>query len=295
MGPTTKAISVTGGITFEELAAHYRVQALGLMAGGADYLLLETCQDTRNVKAGLIGIERAFEESGWRLPVAVSVTIEPTGTMLAGQDAEALAVSLVHADLLYVGLNCATGPALMADHLRTLSSSAAPASPASPTPACPTRRASTARAPRSSAKSSGASSTRAGSTWSAAAAARPTRTSPPSPTWRASAGRGRCRTTSARWSRGSRRSSSTADNRPLLVGERTNVLGSAGFKELVAAGDFEGAAEVGRAQVRAGAQVLDVCLQDPDRDELADVERLPRPAGARGQGAADDRLDRRRG
>jgi 5-methyltetrahydrofolate--homocysteine methyltransferase len=121
MGPTTKAISVTGGITFEELIEHFRVQALGLMAGGADYLLLETAQDTRNVKAGLIGIEQAFDQAGWKIPVAVSVTIETTGTMLGGQDAEALAVSLLHADLLYVGLNCATGPDLMADHLRTLS------------------------------------------------------------------------------------------------------------------------------------------------------------------------------
>ena len=64
------------------------------MAGGADYLLLETCQDTRNVKAGLLGIERRLRRAGWQLPVAVSVTIETTGTMLAGQDAEALAVSL---------------------------------------------------------------------------------------------------------------------------------------------------------------------------------------------------------
>src|SRR5581483_28831 len=121
MGPTTKAISVTGGVTFEGLCDHYRVQALGLMAGGADYLLLETAQDTRNVKAGLVGIDAAFAQAGWRIPVAVSVTIETTGTMLAGQDAEALAVSLLHADLLYVGLNCATGPELMRDHVRTLS------------------------------------------------------------------------------------------------------------------------------------------------------------------------------
>lgn len=64
MGPTTKAISVTGGVGFEELRDHFAVQALGLMAGGADYLLLETCQDTRNVKAGLIGVERAFERAG---------------------------------------------------------------------------------------------------------------------------------------------------------------------------------------------------------------------------------------
>ena len=121
MGPTTKAISVTGGITFEGLIENFRVQALGLMAGGADYLLLETAQDTRNVKAGLIGIERAFAQAGWKIPVAVSATIETTGTMLGGQDAEALAVSLLHADLLYVGLNCATGPDLMTDHVRTLS------------------------------------------------------------------------------------------------------------------------------------------------------------------------------
>jgi 5-methyltetrahydrofolate--homocysteine methyltransferase len=64
----------------------------------------------------------------------------------------------------------------------------------------------------------------------------------------------------------------TADNRPLLVGERTNVLGSRAFKGKIAGGDFEAAAEIGRAQVRSGAQVLDVCLQDPDRDELSDVE-----------------------
>ena len=94
MGPTTKAISVTGGIAFEGLIENFRVQALGMMAGGADYLLLETAQDTRNLKAGLLGIEQAFAAAGWRIPVAVSATIETTGTMLAGQDAEALAISL---------------------------------------------------------------------------------------------------------------------------------------------------------------------------------------------------------
>src|SRR5690606_26001534 len=113
-------ISVTGGVTFGELRDGFRVQALGLLAGGVDYLLLETAQDTRNVKAGLLGIEDAFAELGWRVPVAVSATIELSGTMLAGQDAEALVVSLAHADLLYVGLNCATGPELMRDHVRTL-------------------------------------------------------------------------------------------------------------------------------------------------------------------------------
>ena len=64
------------------------------MAGGADYLLIETSQDTRNVKAALLGCERAFDKLKERIPVAVSGTIEPTGTMLAGQSVEALATSL---------------------------------------------------------------------------------------------------------------------------------------------------------------------------------------------------------
>ena len=61
------------------------------------------------------------------------------------------------------------------------------------------------------------------------------------------------------------------DNRPVIVGERTNVLGSRKFKRLIAEGKFEAAAEIARAQVKSGAQVIDVCLQDPDRDEIADV------------------------
>ncbi len=85
MGPTTKAITVTGGVTFDELIGHFRTQAAGLLAGGADVLLLETTQDTRNLKAGLIGVQEAFGEIGWSVPIMVSVTIEPMGTMLAGQ------------------------------------------------------------------------------------------------------------------------------------------------------------------------------------------------------------------
>jgi len=123
MGPTTKAISVTGGVTFEQLVSHFQAQASGLIEGGADYLLVETSQDTRNIKAAILGIGRAFEELGEKIPVAVSGTIEPMGTMLAGQSVEALAVSLEHLDLLYLGLNCATGPEFMTDHIRSLAAS----------------------------------------------------------------------------------------------------------------------------------------------------------------------------
>ena len=275
MGPTTKAISVTGGVTFEELQEHFRIQALGLMAGGADYLLLETCQDTRNVKAGLLGIERAFEEAGWRLPVAVSATIEPTGTMLAGQDAEALAVSLNHldgADLLYLGLNCATGPDLMTDHVRTLAELARARVACVPNAGLPDEEGRYTLTAEALATTVGSFVERGwinlvggccGTTTDhvAALAERVAGARPRSVPHHHRA-----------FVSGLEAVELTDDNRPLLVGERTNVLGSRKFKRLIAEGAFEEAAEVGRAQVNAGAQVIDVCLQDPDRDEVADVE-----------------------
>mgnify|MGYP001164619981 FL=1 len=121
MGPTTKALSVTGGTTFEELVDAYEEQAIGLIKGGVDILLLETSQDMRNVKAAYIGMERAEEKLGKKLPLIVSGTIEPMGTTLAGQTIESFYISLEHMNPTVVGLNCATGPEFMRDHLRSLS------------------------------------------------------------------------------------------------------------------------------------------------------------------------------
>ena len=234
--------------------------------------MLETCQDTRNIKAGMLAIERAFIEAGWRLPVAVSVTIEATGTMLAGQDAEALAISLAHLDLLYLGLNCATGPELMAEPLRTLSELAHTRIACVPNAGLPDEDGLYTEGPEVFADVFGRFLDEG---------------------WLNLVG-GCCGTTAAhvatltRLVEGRRprpiphhqRSlisgiegvELTAENRPLLVGERTNVLGSRKFKKLIKAGEWERGAEVGRAQARAAAQVLDVCMQDPDRDEIADVE-----------------------
>ena len=121
MGPTTKTLSVTGGIAFEELINHYEEQARGLIDGHVDALLLETSQDLLNVKAGFIGIEQAFEKTGVTLPLMISGTIEPMGTTLAGQSIEAFYISIEHMNPISVGLNCATGPEFMQDHIRTLS------------------------------------------------------------------------------------------------------------------------------------------------------------------------------
>ncbi|HYH45826.1 MAG TPA: homocysteine S-methyltransferase family protein, partial [Thermoanaerobaculia bacterium] len=272
MGPTTRAISVTGNVTFEELRENYRVQAAGLMAGGADYLLLETVQDTRNVKAGLLGIEEAFTAAGWRLPVAVSVTIETTGTMLAGQDAEALAVSLLHLDLLYVGLNCATGPELMADHVRTLSEICRTRVACVPNAGLPNEDGLYTEGPEVFHRVlgryldagwlnlvGGCCGTTAAHVATLAELVRG-RAPRPIPEHRRAL------------ISGLEAVELTADNRPLFVGERTNVLGSRKFKRLIQEKQWEAAAEVGRAQVKASAQALDICLQDPDRDETADME-----------------------
>ena len=272
MGPTTKALSVTGGVTFEGLVENFRVQALGLMAGGVDYLLLETCQDTRNVKAGLLGVEAAVREAGWSVPLAVSATIEATGTMLAGQDAEALAVSLLHADLLYLGLNCATGPERMRDHVRTLAELARTRIACVPNAGLPDEEGRYRESPEEVA---GVLQEYAEEGWvdlvggccgttpaHVQALVEAVRDLPA----RVPGDHSRC------FVSGIEAVELTEDNRPLLVGERTNVLGSRRFKELVEEGEWERAAEVGRGQVRGGAQVLDVCLQDPEREEISDME-----------------------
>ena len=271
MGPTTKAMTVTGGVTFDEMIGHYRVQALGLLAGGADVLLLETTQDTRNLKAGLIGLEQAFAETGWRVPIMVSATIEPMGTMLAGQAVDAFYTSVMHAPLLSVGINCATGPEFMTDHIRSLSALAKTLTSCYPNAGLPDADGKYSETPDSIARElsrfmregwvnivggcCGTTPAHIRKLAAAAEAFKPRRVPIHNKTLMS----------------GIESLEVDVDNRPVLVGERTNVLGSRLFKRLVAEGKFETAAEIGRTQVKNGAQIIDVCLQDPDRDEAADV------------------------
>jgi 5-methyltetrahydrofolate--homocysteine methyltransferase len=271
MGPTTKAITVTGGATFEEMIAHYRAQAIGLLSGGADLLILETVQDTRNLKAGLIGIEQAFAEVGWRVPVSVSVTIEPMGTMLAGQAVDAVWAATSHAPLLSIGLNCATGPEFMTDHLRTLSGLAKTPVSCYPNAGLPDVD---GRYPETPEKLARQLTRFLDEGWLNIVGGC-CGTTPAHIEMVAAAADGRKPRRPAIHDRvflsGIEALEITEENRPVLVGERTNVLGSRKFKRLVADGQFDAAAEIARAQVKGGAQVIDVCLQDPDRDETADV------------------------
>jgi 5-methyltetrahydrofolate--homocysteine methyltransferase len=119
MGPTTKLPSL-GHITFRDMAEAYRIQARGLVEGGVDLLSVETCQDILQAKAALFGIFEYFAESRRKIPVIVSVTIETTGTMLLGTEVSAALVSLEPFDVDIIGMNCATGPMEMSDHVRVL-------------------------------------------------------------------------------------------------------------------------------------------------------------------------------
>jgi len=276
IGPTTKAISVTGGVTFTELVQTFGEQARGLLEGGVDLFFIETCQDTRNTKAALIAVSEAFADAGARRPVVVSGTIEPTGTMLGGQTADAFLASIEHADLLAVGLNCATGPDLMTDHLRTMCEQARVAMSCFPNAGLPDEDGYYPETPDSL----------------AAALERFVDAG-----WLNIVG-GCCGTTDAhiaaiahmvegRKPRGGfsgrpQRAVYTGielvepdeDNRPLLVGERTNVIGSKLFRELVAAGEWDEATEIARRQVKSGAQVIDVCLQSTEGDEIEAVREV---------------------
>jgi 5-methyltetrahydrofolate--homocysteine methyltransferase len=272
MGPTTKAITVTGGVTFEGLQDTYYVQAKGLVEGGVDLLLVETSQDTRNIKAALLAIERLSKELGASIPFIISVTIEPMGTMLAGQTVEAMWASLRHAHPLAFGMNCATGPEFMTDHIRTLSALTGEFVSCYPNAGLPNEEGKYLETPTSLAAQLERFVNHG---------------------WLNIVG-GCCGTTEkhiralAQMVEGKKPRVRPAEShravysgietieaeestRPLLVGERTNVIGSRLFKNLVAEEKWEEATEIARRQVKGGAHIVDVCLQSTERDEKQDI------------------------
>ena len=120
MGPTTKLPSL-GHVHFDVLRQSFSEQAEGLLRGNIDLLMVETCQDVLQIKAALGGIEDAFARTGQRRPLVVSVTMEATGTMLVGSDIAAVVSILEPFPIDVLGLNCATGPDLMKEHICHLS------------------------------------------------------------------------------------------------------------------------------------------------------------------------------
>jgi 5-methyltetrahydrofolate--homocysteine methyltransferase len=274
IGPTTKAMSVTGGVTFEELTDQFRLQVLGLLEGGVDYLLIETCQDTRNIKACFIGCETAMREAGVEVPMALSVTIEAMGTMLAGQSIESLLASVAHKNLLYLGLNCATGPEFMTDFIRSLAESSPFPVACVPNAGLPDENGCYLETPPMVAGVlsrfldrgwlnvvGGCCGTHAGhiKALTELVAGKPPHV--PHPPQRS-------------FVSGIDFLEITDEMRPLIVGERTNVIGSRKFKKLICEEKFDEASDIARAQIKSGASILDVCLANPDRDEMTDMRKF---------------------
>jgi 5-methyltetrahydrofolate--homocysteine methyltransferase len=274
MGPGTRTITVTANVTFDEVREGYYRQARALIEGRVDALLLETCQDTLNVKAAAIGVKQALAEAGVTLPLMISGTVEPMGTMLAGQGVDALYASVEHLGLFSIGLNCATGPEFMTDHLRTLSEVATCFVTVYPNAGLPDEHGHY----EETAESLALKMRRfVDESWvnvvGGCCGTTPDHTRALARLVEGRAPR-RPRTDRAPAVSGIEAVYPSDDVRPIIVGERTNVIGSRRFKELVVEEKFEEASEIGRAQVRGGAQVLDVCLANPDRDEAADIDRL---------------------
>ncbi len=272
IGPTTRSLTLAGGIGFGELVEAYRVEVEGLADGGVDVLLIETAQDPLNMKAALV----ACREAAPGIPVAVSATLEAGGTTLGGQTIEAVAVTVAPYEPLWVGINCSTGPGPMREHVRALAALTASFVAVVPNAGMPDAAGRYREGPEEVARVLGEF---AAAGWvnllggccgttpehiralRAVADAHPPRRPPAAD---------RC------WIAGGVAVRLRQERPPLLVGERTNVLGSRRFREAVEAGRWAEAAEIGRAQVRRGAQALDVCVAAPGADEAARLTAVVR-------------------
>ncbi|WP_288235036.1 methionine synthase [uncultured Prochlorococcus sp.] len=120
IGPTTK-LPTLGHIDFDELKQSYKEQIYGLIDGGVDLLLIETCQDVLQIKSALLASKEILESKNIDIPLMVSITMETTGTMLVGSDIASALTILEPFNIDILGLNCATGPEQMKEHIKYLS------------------------------------------------------------------------------------------------------------------------------------------------------------------------------
>jgi 5-methyltetrahydrofolate--homocysteine methyltransferase len=278
IGPGTK-LPTLGHVSFAALRDAYQANAAGLLAGGSDTLIIETCQDLLQAKAAIVGAKRAIADAGLADVLLIAqVTIETTGAMLLGSEIGAALTALEPLGIDMIGLNCATGPAEMSEHLRYLAAHS--------------------RVPLSCMPNAGLPElTAAGAFY------------PVTPDELATAHEafvsefglamvgGCCGTTPEHLAEVSARLADRAltrrrprpepgiaslyqhvpfrqDTAFLAIGERTNANGSRAFREAMIAGDFDGCVEIARAQTRDGAHLLDLCVDYVGRDGVADMTEL---------------------
>ncbi|MSR45100.1 MAG: methionine synthase [Phycisphaerales bacterium] len=279
MGPGTKLITL-GQATWASMSDSYREQARGLIDGGADCLMIETCQDLLQIKCAVTACLEAIEAAKRTtrdMPILVSVTMETTGTMLLGSDIAAVVNALRPLPIASLGLNCATGPVEMTPHLAYLSQSWDRPFSVVPNAGLPILVEGRTEYPlqpldftiamRRFLEEFGAHIVGGccGTTPAHIAALRSAvpvagvRT-PRAVTIAAPA----CSSLYAQ-------TEFRQDNSFLIVAERTNANGSRKFKTLLDAEDWDGLASMAKEELRDGSHVLDVCVDFVGRDGVRDM------------------------
>ncbi|MGI5354285.1 methionine synthase [Streptomyces sp. CA-252508] len=277
MGPGTK-LPTLGHVAYGTLRAAYQQNAEGLIAGGADALLVETTQDLLQTKAAILGARRALEIAGLDLPLICSVTVETTGTMLLGSEIGAALTALEPLGIDMIGLNCATGPAEMSEHLRYLARHSRVPLSCMPNAGLPVLGKDGAHYPLTAPELADAQE----------AFVRE---------YGLSLVGGCCGTTPEHLRQVVERvrGLTPAERRPhpepgaaslyqtvpfrqdtayMAIGERTNANGSKKFREAMLEGRWDDCVEMARDQIREGAHMLDLCVDYVGRDGVADMEEL---------------------
>ncbi|GGV25119.1 methionine synthase [Streptomyces spectabilis] len=277
MGPGTK-LPTLGHAPYTVLRDAYQQNAEGMIAGGADALLVETTQDLLQTKSALLGARRALEATGTNLPLICSVTVETTGTMLLGSEIGAALTALEPLGIDMIGLNCATGPAEMSEHLRYLARHSRVPLACMPNAGLPVLGKDGAHYPLSAAELADAQETFVNE-------------------YGLSLIGGCCGTTPEHLRQVVERvrglTPTTRDPRPepgaaslyqtvpfrqdtsyMAIGERTNANGSKKFREAMLDGRWDDCVEMARDQIREGAHMLDLCVDYVGRDGVADMEEL---------------------
>jgi 5-methyltetrahydrofolate--homocysteine methyltransferase len=284
IGPTNKTASLSPdvnnpgfrAISFDQLVAAYGTQIEGLLDGGVDVLLVETAFDTLNAKAALFAIDGSREKRRTRIPVMVSMTIpDASGRTLSGQTPEAFWISVSHAPLLSVGINCALGAAELRTHLEDLSRLVPVWLSCHPNAGLPDAFGGYRQSPEEMARLLGEY---AANGWlnmvggccgttpeHIRAIAEAVRRHPPRPL--PTLVPHTCLS-------GLEPLMFRPDTNFVNIGERTNISGSPQFARLILEGDFEKALAIARQQVEGGAQIIDVNMDDAMLDGEAAMTRF---------------------
>ncbi|MER7910649.1 MULTISPECIES: methionine synthase [unclassified Streptomyces] len=277
VGPGTK-LPTLGHAPYTLLRDAYQQNAEGLLAGGADALLVETTQDLLQTKASVIGARRALEALGADVPLIVSVTVETTGTMLLGSEIGAALTALEPLGIDMIGLNCATGPAEMSEHLRYLARHSRIPLSCMPNAGLPVLTSDGAHYPLSPAELADAQETFVRD-YGLSLIGGCCGTTPEH--LRQVVERVRDLTPGAREPRPEPGAASLYQTVPfrqdtsyMAIGERTNANGSKKFREAMLEARWDDCVEMARDQIREGAHMLDLCVDYVGRDGVADMEEL---------------------